>query len=53
VELIVAGKELPAPDENSAAGMDVLLRRQNKKEKEAAADAGGVLGTPPAEPAGA
>jgi cell division protease FtsH len=53
VELIVAGEELPAPDANSPAGMDVLLRRKLKKEKESAGDSGGVLGAPPAEPAGA
>ncbi len=52
VELIVAGKELPAPDESAGKGIDELLPPPRNKEK-SASDGGGVLGTPPAEPAGA
>jgi cell division protease FtsH len=51
VELIVAGKELPAPND-SGKGIDQLLPKPRSKEK-SASDGSGVLGTPPAEPAGA
>jgi cell division protease FtsH len=52
VELIVEGKELPAPGTASHGRIDELLPRPRNKEKPAS-DGGGVLGTPPAEPAGA
>jgi cell division protease FtsH len=52
VELIVQGKELPAPEDAQSGGLDELLPRPRNKEKPAS-DGGGVLGTPPAEPAGA
>jgi cell division protease FtsH len=52
VELIVAGKELPAPDENTRQGIDLLPRGTRKKDKKAS-DSSTALGTPPAEPAGA
>ena len=52
VELVVEGKELPALDEASGKGLDSLLPQPRSKEK-SASDGSGVLGTPPAEPAGA
>jgi cell division protease FtsH len=52
VELIVEGKELPAPDESGGKGLGDLLPPPRSKEK-SATDSSGVLGTPPAEPAGA
>ncbi len=52
VELVVEGKELPALDEASGNGLDSLLPQPRSKEK-SASDGSGVLGTPPAEPAGA
>jgi cell division protease FtsH len=52
VELIVEGKELPAPDESAGKGLGELLPPPRSKDK-SATDSSGVLGTPPAEPAGA
>ena len=50
--LMMNGKELPPLDQGATNGIDQLLPKQSTN-KESAADAGGVLGTPPAEPAGA
>jgi len=52
VELLVEGKELPAPEDSPKSGLDELPPRSRGKEK-TVSDGGGVLGTPPAEPAGA
>ncbi len=51
VRLLVEGKELPEPHQDLGAGIDELLPKSPSKEKPGAD--GGVLGTPPAEPAGA
>ena len=52
VELLMGGKELPELGEGAHTGTDELLPGRRKK-GESVPDAGGVLGTPPAEPAGA
>jgi len=52
VEALVDGKELPAPHLDSRKGMDDLLPKPRAKDN-SAPDSGGMLGTPPAEPAGA
>jgi cell division protease FtsH len=52
VDLMMNGKDLPPLDQGPTKGIDQLPPKQSTN-KESAADAGGVLGTPPAEPAGA